>query len=188
MRIEALTIPRIELNVPSLVVSDLTPLEVETLNTTNFILGVTERWMEQGDQMFASSSSKVSMYRDIRSMSSHIPRYTNAVDVRDKNAIPNRQSVGLDTAFAKLHVAWSDEPDIKKLLEDEKIQFEVRYKKWFGTVDEGGERARFINRLMHEQEQLGCELSEQEIEGREMKARHAYFLPTITTASAPEPV
>lgn len=165
------------------VVSDLSPLEVETLHTTNLINDVADRWLSEGDRMFGQGTSKIETYTYLRTLASNIPHYTNAIDVRDSDAIPNKQSLGLDTAFAKLHMLWRNDPDIKLQLEKEREEFVVRYREWYGTIDHPGKRDSFLQALVAEHKRLGLELGEREMEAREMKARRAYFLPTITTAS-----
>jgi hypothetical protein len=188
LRFEAPTLEKTNTDFSVPVVSDLTPLEQETLCAASSISVLTDQWLQEGDQMFESSEQKISIYRDIRSMARNIPRYTNAVDVRDNNAVANRQSGKLDHAFGQLHSLWGKDPHIQSFLEEEKVYFEDKYKEWYGTLTEPGERDKFLKQLRQDQKCLGSEYSERETEALEMKARRAYFLPTITTASASEPV
>lgn len=180
---EAPTIFQTEQLISVPTVFELSPLEQKTFDTAEGIFGLVERWTEEGDQMFTPFESKVDLYVNMRSLTRSIPRYANAIDVRDKNAIPNSQSGLLDSAFSKLHALWKEDPSVQLFLDQEKEDFELKYRAWYGTVGVSGERDRFLRQLTNEQQLMGHELSEREIDARELKARRAYFLPTITTAS-----
>lgn len=132
--------------------------------------------------MFVSPEAKVGCYIGLRDMTRNVPSYTNAIDVRDKNAIPNRLRGKLDIAFATLHDLWKEDPLIQRCLEEERRQFDKKYREWYGTLDKQGVRDRMFSGFTANTEQE-TRVSEREFEALEMKARKAYFLPTMTTAS-----
>ena len=178
---ETLTLEPTSVNFSPPVASELPFLETRTIQVADLITAVTDQWINEGDQMFAYNS-KLAVYVDLRDKARAIPHYTNAIDVRDENAIPNKMSGVLDNAFAKLHELWKSDPAIESHLEAEREQFEVRYRQWYGTMDEPGVRDRmFSGFTTHPDKET--RVSEREFEALEMKARRAYFLPTITTAS-----
>lgn len=175
---ETLTLESTPANFSSPIASELLSLETRTIQVADLITAVTDQWISEGDQMFGCDS-KLAVYVDLRDKARAIPHYTNAIDVRDENAIPNKMSGVLDNAFARLHDLWKFDPAIESHLEAEREQFEARYRQWYGTVSAEGERERFLRELLGGKWEPG----EREIEAREMEAKRAYFLPTITTAS-----
>lgn len=158
------------------------PLESETAGVIDTVERVITQYQNEGDAMFVTQEAKVGCYVGLRNMTRNIPRYTNAIDVRDTNAIPNRLSGRLDNAFATLHELWSQDPLIQKRLEEERSEFEKKYREWYGTRDEAGVRDRMFSGFTTNPEQE-ARVSEREFEALEMKARRAYCLPTMTTAS-----
>ncbi len=158
------------------------PLEIETASVIDAVERVIVQYQNEGDSMFISPEAKVGCYVGLRDMSRSVPRYTNITDVRDKNAVPNRLSGRLDNSFATLHELWRHDPLIQKRLEEERIQFDKKYREWYGTIDEPGVRDRMFDCFTANSDQES-RVSEREFEALEMKARRAYFLPTMTTAS-----
>lgn len=168
--------------------SEKSALNIETASVIDAVDKVIVQYQDEGDIMFVNPDAKVECYIGLRDMTRKIPHYTGAIDVRDKSAIPNTQSCSLDHAFATLHGLWRNDPHIRSLLEKESEQFELKYREWYGTLTQPGQRDAFLAKLGCDSEINGVQLSEGQIEAFEMRARRAYCLPTITTALASDPV